>query len=143
MDKFEIKVDDIAVKNRLKSMPKQIDRIALLVTYKIAQFGQQYIQTNMPKDTGASAESIGYLVTKNKPGWRQTTITQISSPHPEKKWAGHGWFNLPWYMFDSQRALQQHWRSGNINKVQGTLEMLRAKFEGDMTITVRKELKKL
>lgn len=140
MDSIRITVDDLGVKARLKSMPKLIDKISLLVTYRIAQYGHQYILANMPEDTGASKQSMGYLVTRNSPGWRQTSILQTSSPHPDKKWGSHGWFNLPWYMFDSPRALTQKWRSGNIAAVQGTADMLRKKFEGDMTIQVRKQL---
>lgn len=139
---LQIQVDDKAVKNRLKSMPKAIDRISLLVTYRIARFGQQHIRANMPKDTGVSRDSIGYLVTKNSPGWRQTTITEMYSPHPSKTW-NNKWFDLPWYMFDSPtKALQQKWRSGSIKNLRQTVPMLKERFEGDLTIQVRKEIKK-
>lgn len=136
-------MDDSDFKRKVRKLGALSDKVGLTVTYGAAKWGQDYIRSNMPQDTGASVNSIGCLITKNSKYLKQSTIRELYSPHQDKVWKKNGWFDLPWYMFDGEKALSQHWRSGNIRAVQNTVNVLRDKFEGELTISVERVIKNL
>jgi hypothetical protein len=86
----------------------------------------------MPKDTGASAESIGYTVLVNSKGMHRVEIIQISYPHPDKTW-NKEWFNIPLWMFTSDKAIAHYSRSnGSIMAMRGVIDTLRKEFRVDV-----------
>ena len=135
-------INDSDFKRKMAKLPTLLDKAGLAATYGAAKFGQNHIRANMPQDTGASVNSIGCLITKNSKYIKQTTIMELYSPHPEKKWSTYGWFDVPWYMFDSSRALTQKWNNGNISAVQHTADILRERFTRDIIISVERVIKK-
>lgn len=108
---IEFKVDDKNLKARLARILSKLDKNASLSVEEIARFGRDQIQLYMPKDTGASARSIGYQVVINSKNYHEAVIKQINFPHLDKKWNGE-WFNLPIWMFNSDRAIS-HYRKSN------------------------------
>jgi hypothetical protein len=132
--KGEVKVsaDTKNLKRRLARILKRVDEEGKLSVEQIGRFGRDQIQRYMPKDTGASAESIGYTVLVNARGMHRVEIIQISIPHPDKVW-DNDWFNLPLWMFTSDKAIAHYSKSnGSIMAMRGVVDTLRKEFRADV-----------
>lgn len=124
----KVKVDDTNLKKRLSRILRKIDTEGNLTVSEVARFGRDQIQMFMPKDTSQSAMSIGYQTVVNAPGYHEAQILQISYPHPDKILSKKNpvWFNIPLWMFTSDKAIQ-HYRNSNgsiiaMRNVEKTLE---------------------
>lgn len=129
------------VMRRIRRRFERIEKQGKATTEDIAKLTRDNIVRFMPKDTGASRESIGYIITSTGKGYVSAKIGLISKPHPKKEWGDKGWFNLPWYMFDSPRA-ETHFRTGNISAMRTVPSYMANEFRRRIEVDVSKILKK-
>jgi hypothetical protein len=131
---ISVSVDDRNLLRRLARVQKKLDETGKLSVEEVARHGRDLIQDRMPKKTGDSAESIGYTVLVNAPGNHIAQILQISEPHPGKEWHDE-WFNIPLWMFTSDKAIAHYARSnGDIIGLRNVINELRIEFGEEVKI---------
>jgi hypothetical protein len=64
----------------------------------------------------------------------------MGMPHPNKRYHST-WFNLPWYMFEGQGALRQHWNSGNISMLRMIPKQVRSEYRRRIEVDMSRILK--
>lgn len=135
-----LSIDDTNLKKRIKRILNNIESNGKATTQEIAKLGMNYIQFNMPKDSGASARSIGYITSINSKEYHESSIVQIFEPHPDKRWNGE-WFNIPWFMFDSDKAINHYKnsRNGNVQAMRDVIPMLRSEFYRKINLELHKD----
>ena len=134
--RLKVSVDDKNIRRRLRRVEKGISKAGKASTEQIARLIRDRIKLFMPKSTGESADAIGVITQVNARGYTEVQVGLRFKPHAEKRWAGT-WFNLPFWMFNSDRALH-HFRSGNIKSMRNVVPSLRKKYRRKLELDVNK-----
>lgn len=115
---IHVTVDDRNLKRRLARIDKKLDSGMKLSVSDTGRWARDAIKTFIPKQSRQSEQSIIYKVEVMTPDIKEAVIgiSRNPRPHPEKTWNGE-WFNLPRWMFDSPKAINRKWHSGNITSM--------------------------
>lgn len=139
----QVSINDANLKRKINTILNRIENTGKATTEDIAKLGMNYIQFNMPVNTGDSARSITWATSVNTRGYHEAKIKQEGTPHPDASWDGE-WFNIPWFMFDSDKAINhfRHNPSGNIQAMRDVIPMLREQFYRRVTLEINKDTKR-
>jgi hypothetical protein len=136
---IQVSIDSTNLNRRLNRITSKLDKGAKLSVQETGRWTRDNIIQNMPKATGESAQSIVYRVEKMTKGEKEVVVTQGFAPHPRKMWAGK-WFNVPFWMFDSPKALS-HFKNGNIVAMRQVPQLAALWFNQRIRVEVGRAIK--
>jgi hypothetical protein len=123
-------INDKPLRERIAKYERMFEKKSMVTTERVGLYGLLKIRAEMPKDSGESRKSLGMVVTSNSVNKKTVELIQETIPHPEKQWNGV-WFNLPLWMFESDRALS-HFKTGNIQAMREVPDEILEKLKVDI-----------